>query len=468
MQARASGGRRPFPRTMIEATRTQRLNDCEPGRRGDFVLYWMQQSQREAHNAALEFAVGEANRRDQPVLVLFVLMDTYPEANERHFAFMLQGIREVAESLEKRGIPFVARRGDPVEIVLELSRRASALVCDRGYLRHQRDWRRAISEQASCPVVQIEGDVVVPADQVSRRVEHAARTIRPKILEHRDGYLSVLKRTTPKRPLKHHDFVSDFDPRDVRATLETLDIDRSVGPVERFTGGSSEARKRLARFARRGLVEYADARNDPSDPRCSELGPYLHFGQISPVEAALKVARTDTCSRADREAFLEQLVVRRELSINFVLNEPRYDRFKALPEWARKTLREHRGDERPARYSLRKLESANTHDVYWNAAMKEMLKTGYMHNYMRMYWGKKVIEWSETPERAHRVLLGLNNKYFIDGRDPNSYTSVAWLFGLHDRPWTERPVFGKVRYMNAAGLERKFDIASYVRWVEYL
>jgi deoxyribodipyrimidine photo-lyase len=151
-----------------------------------------------------------------------------------------------------------------------------------------------------------------------------------------------------------------------------------------------------------------------------------------------------------------------------VLHEPRYDRYAALPEWARRTLREHAGDHRLFRYPLRTLESASTHDVYWNAAMKEMVKTGYMHNYMRMYWGKKIIEWSATPELAYRRTLTLNNKYFIDGRDANSYTSVAWLFGLHDRPWTERAIFGKIRYMNAAGLERKFDIQAYVGWVEGL
>ena len=453
---------------MIESTRIQPLNDRSPRQRGSFVLYWMQQSQREAHNPALEFAVREANRLDQPAVVLFVLMETYPEANERHFAFMLQGIREVAESLLERGLPLVARRGEPVETVLELGRDASTIVCDRGYLRHQRAWRESISEQATCAVVQVEGDVVVPADQASRRAEFAARTIRPKILEHRDDYLTTLRRIKVKRPMKRHRFTIDFDPFDPRTTLESLDIDRSIREVTRFAGGTSEARKHLRRFVSRGLVDYSEARNDPSDPRCSGLSPYLHFGQISPVEAASKVARAHACSRADREAFLEQLVVRRELSINFVLNEPRYDRFSGLPEWARRTLRDHAGDERPYRYTLRKLESADTHDVYWNAAMKEMVRTGYMHNYMRMYWGKKIIEWSATPERAYRVILGLNNKYFIDGRDPNSYASVAWLFGLHDRPWTERAVFGKIRYMNAPGLERKFDIQSYVAWVETL
>jgi deoxyribodipyrimidine photo-lyase len=310
--------------------------------------------------------------------------------------------------------------------------------------------------------------VVVPVDTVSERAEYAARTIRPKILNQRDNYLRPLPRTRLARRTRNHDIASDFDPYEPTATLAALDVDRSVREVGRFTGGTSEARRRLTPPSNRGLVDYSQARNDPSDARCSCLSPYLHFGQISPVEAALKVARTENCSLADREAFLEQLIVRRELAINFVLRESSYDRYSALPDWARRTLGDHAEDARPVRYTRAKLEAADTHDAYWNAAMKEMVRTGYMHNYMRMYWGKKIIEWSASPQRAYRTILALNNKYFIDGRDPSSYTSVAWLFGLHDRPWTERAIFGKVRYMNAAGLERKFDIDRYVRWADSL
>jgi deoxyribodipyrimidine photo-lyase len=452
---------------MIEAERIQRLNQ-RPAAPGRYVLYWMQQSQREAHNPALEISVAEANRRYQSVVVLFVLMERYAQANERHFAFMLQGLREVAVALRRRGIAFAVRRGEATDVVLELARDASMLICDRGYLRNQRAWRTALARQAPCPVVQVEGDVVVPVDEVTDKAEYAARTIRPKILKKRDMYLRSLTRVRINHASMKIQPACDFDPLDPAKTLSMLDIDRSVGESTHFLGGTSEARKRLRTFRNRGLVDYSQAKNDPAEPRCSGLSPYLHFGQISPVEAALKVARTENCAVADREAFLEQLIVRRELAINYVLHQPRYDKYAALPEWTRRTLREHGDDARPFQYTLRALESAATHDPYWNAAMKEMVKTGYMHNYMRMYWGKKVIEWSATPERAYRHILTLNNKYFIDGRDPNSFTSVAWLFGLHDRPWTERAVFGKIRYMNAAGLERKFDIRRYVEWVDNL
>jgi deoxyribodipyrimidine photo-lyase len=453
---------------MIEPERIQKLNDHLPVTDGQYVLYWMQQSQRASHNPALEYAIREANRLNKAVIVLFVLMEQYPEANERHFTFMLQGLREVAISLSKRGVPFVLRRGIALDVVPEVARNASVLVCDRGYLRHQREWRARIARELECPVIQIEGDVVVPVDLVSDRAEFAARTIRPKILRLRDDLFRPLPRARLRKRLDTTSIAADLNPLDTEGTLATLDIDRSVREVGRFKGGTTEARKHLRRFLNKGLVEYSTARNDPADPRCSTLSPYLHFGQISPVEASMKIHDTQNCSLADREAFLEQLVVRRELSINFVLHQRRYDQFSAVPEWARRSLRDHEKDSRPYTYSPATLEAAETHDPYWNAAMLEMLKTGFMHNYMRMYWGKKIIEWSRSPQRAYRMILRLNNKYFIDGRDPNSYASVAWLFGLHDQPWTERKVFGKVRYMNAAGLERKFDIKRYVHWVQSL
>jgi deoxyribodipyrimidine photo-lyase len=453
---------------MIEPERIQMLNDRPLVTNGNYVLYWMQQSQRESHNPSLEYAIREANRLNRTVIVLFVLMEQYSEANERHFTFMLQGLREVSISLSRRGVPFVLRRGNALEIVPEIARNASIVVFDRGYLRHQREWRAQIAQEVDCAVIQVEGDVVVPVDLVSDRAEYAARTIRPKILRVRDDFLRPLPRGRLKKRSDTASIANDLDPLNTEGTLAMLDIDRSVGEVARFKGGTTEARKHLRRFLNKGLVEYSMSRNDPADSRCSALSPYLHFGQISPVEVSLRVRDTANCSLADREAFLEQLVVRRELSINFVLHQRRYDQFSAVPEWARRSLREHEKDPRPYTYSSATLEAAETHDSYWNAAMLEMLKTGFMHNYMRMYWGKKIIEWSPTPQRAYGMILRLNNKYFIDGRDPNSYAGVAWLFGLHDRPWTERYVFGKIRYMNAAGLERKFDIKRYVHWVQSL
>ena len=253
------------------------------------------------------------------------------------------------------------------------------------------------------------------------------------------------------------------DLSDIDGLLERLELDRSVGPVDPFfVGGYSEARRRLDDFLAGAINDYADRRSHPAEDVTTELSPYLHFGQISAIELALAVQSRRGTREPNKEDFIEELVIRRQLAQNFCEFTDNYDDYGCLPEWARKTLGEHRDDEREHRYSAEELDVAKTHDRYWNAAMTEMKVTGFMHNYMRMYWGKKIIEWSDSPEEAHRVTLELNNRYFLDGRDPNSYASVNWLYGLHDRAWTERPIFGKIRYMNANGLKRKFDIEAYV------
>lgn len=451
---------------MIESERIQGLNDFPVDKGGRYVLYWMQQSQREAHNPALEYAIQRANEFNKPVLCGFGLYAGYPDANLRHFAFMLEGLAETSAALADRGIKLVGRFGPPPRIIAELARDAALVVCDRGYLRHQRNWRKELARSCDKPVLQVEGDVVVPVEVVSDKQEWAARTIRGKINRHRDNFVRVLERTSPAKSSLPLHVTGNIDFRNVSAALAALEIDRSVARSERFKSGTKAARKSLTRFLRHDLDGYADARNDPARPQASRLSPYLHFGQISPVEVAAKVARAGSGSADDKEAFLEELIVRRELAMNFVSYCDDYDRYACLPDWASKTLQEHRNDARPSRYTRRQLENAATHDEYWNAAMQEMLKTGYMHNYMRMYWGKKIIEWSNTPEYAYSTTLYLNNKYFLDGRDPNSYAGVAWLFGVHDRAWGERDVFGKVRYMSAAGLESKFDIDAYVKWAQ--
>ncbi len=452
---------------MIEPTRIQRLND-RAERGGDFVLYWMQQSQRASFNPALEYAVREANGRDLPVAVVFGVMDDYPEANARHYAFMLQGLQDVGRRLANRRIAFAVRHGAPEKIALDLARDAALLVCDRGYLRHQRKWRENVAGSAPCPVVQIEGDVVVPVDVASDKSEFAARTLRPKILRHRDDYLRSLDDSEVTRDGLGLMLGSDVDLSDISRLLARLDIDHTVGPVKRFTGGTGEARRRLAEFLRNRLPGYGDGRNEPGDWQCSFMSAYLHFGQISPVELARRVQETQGGSRNDRGTYLEELIVRRELAINFVHFAPSYDSYDALPEWARRTLSDHARDRRARIYGREDLEAAETHDPNWNAAMREMVHTGFMHNYMRMYWAKKILEWSATPEQAFATALALNNKYFLDGRDPNSYANVAWCFGLHDRAWTERPVFGKIRYMNDKGLLRKFDMDRYIEAVDRL
>jgi deoxyribodipyrimidine photo-lyase len=452
---------------MIEKTRIQQLNerDAEPG---DYVLYWMQQSQRASFNPALEYAIGEANVRGLPVVVGFGLMDDYPEANRRHYAFMLQGLQEVERALGKRRIAFPILRGRPSDVAISLAGRAALVVCDRGYLRHQKRWRETVAREVRCRLVQVEGDLVVPVEVASAQHESGARTLRPKLHRVWEEYLSWLDETAVERSAAGLDLRSAVDLSNVDAALDRLELDDSVTPVRRFRGGTSAAQDRLGSFLEGGFAGYAGGRSEPGAFQCSLLSPYLHFGQISPVEVALRVRGAGSGQDEDRRAYLEELIVRRELAANFVNYNDDYDRYSCLPGWARATLERHREDKRPALYGCEQLEAARTRDRYWNAAMREMIYTGFMHNTMRMYWAKKILEWSKTPEEALATALHLNNKYFLDGRDPNSYANVGWTFGLHDRPWPERPVFGTVRYMNARGLERKFDMQAYLDAVDGL
>jgi len=452
---------------MIQPTRIQPLNP-RPVQRGRFVLYWMQASQRAQCNHALEHAIQRANALGLPLLVCFALTDRYPGTNLRHKTFLLQGLRDVDSQLASRGIPFVVRLGEPTAVVPDLAKDAALVVCDRGYLRLQQQWRRELSAQLPCALEQVESDCVVPVETVSDKEEFAARTIRPRITRLLAEYLVPLRETAlqcASMPLKAR-FADALDVSDPAALLSRLKLDAGVPASPIFVGGSREASRWLTRFVREKLAHYHDLRGDPSEDYASHMSPYLHFGHISPLEIALAVgdaARASACPAEASASYIEELIVRRELSCNFVTYNPRYDTYDCLPAWAKLTLAQHASDPREYLYTHEQLDRAQTHDPYWNAAQREMVVTGKMHNYMRMYWGKKILEWSPSPQQAFDTALQLNNRYQLDGRDPNSYTGVAWCFGKHDRPWTQREVFGTIRYMNAAGLERKFDIAAYCR-----
>jgi len=451
---------------MIHSERIRALS-AKPIRRGRYVLYWMQASQREECNHALEFAVREANRLKLPMLAVFGLTGEYPEANERHYAFMLEGLRETQKAMLQRGVELVIHRAEPDDAAVELAADAALVVTDRGYTSIQRRWRRSVGRMAPGRVVQVESDVVVPVEVASDKAEYAARTLRPKIHKHLSKFLVPLEQTRLKRGSLGMG-PSSLDIEDTAAVLGNLWLDRTVRRVRAFLGGTARAKALLRQFLDTKLKYYADRRNEPSRGIQSHQSPYLHFGQISPLYVALEAMTAAGDAREPIEAYLEELIVRRELAINFVQHCSRhrpYRSYRCLPSWAAATLRAHQKDRRPFVYALAQLECAQTHDSYWNAAMREMLVTGKMHNYMRMYWGKKILEWTRSPQTAFRWALHLNNKYFLDGRDPNSWASVAWCFGLHDRPWGERPIFGTVRYMNASGLERKFDMDEYLRKV---
>jgi deoxyribodipyrimidine photo-lyase len=454
--------------------RVQPLNDDGVRDGGRYVLYWMQQSQRAEHNGALHRAIQHANDLGMPVRVVFGLMDDYPEANLRHYTFMVEGLQETQQALAERGIAMIVEHGHPADVALEHAADAALVVTDRGYLRHQRAWRTRVAEEAACRVEQVETDVCVPVEVVTDKAEYAARTIRPKIHEHLERFLVL-----PETPAVDHPSANGrpsanghpggLDLSDVGAVTDQLDLDRSVEPVSGlFRGGTSEARAILDDFLASSIDGYDGNRNQIQTNAVSHMSKYLHFGQVSPVWLTMTIQDADA-PEEDVESYVEELVVRRELAVNHVYFRPdTYDDYACLPDWAKETLAEHADDEREYTYSLDELEQSRTHDPYWNAAMKEMRETGYMHNYMRMYWGKKILEWTSDPTTAFSRTLALNNKYFLDGRDPNSFANVAWVFGLHDRGWKERAVYGKVRYMSRGGLERKADPDAYVDKVDRL
>jgi deoxyribodipyrimidine photo-lyase len=445
----------------IKARNSKKMNP-----HGDCVIYWMQRSQRAVDNPALNVAISAANALKKPLYVLFNLVSDYPHANARHYAFMLHGLSETAMSLGQRGAGFLLRldeQGDPARVCSELN--AALLVGDENYLRRPRRWRATVADHAPVGFYTVEAHTVIPSRLLAKE-EYAARTIRPKIHRLLDRFLVAEPEPEIKvRPAAKNQPASL--PLEVDKLLSALPLDSKAQPLAKFPAGTAAGMSRLATFIARRLNGYPEKRKHPEIAQStSRLSPYLHFGQLGPRAIALAVLSSGAKPQA-RDAFLEELIVRRELAINFIKHNAHYDDFAGLPAWGQKTLAAHQKDPRPYLYSKKKLENAETHDPLWNAAQKEMVWTGFMHGYMRMYWVKKILQWSRTPRRALRLAQELNDRYELDGRDPNGYANIAWgIGGKHDRPWPQHDVFGKVRSMTYKSTSRKFDTKAYIKRVD--
>jgi deoxyribodipyrimidine photo-lyase len=426
----------------------------------------MQRAQRGLDNPALEIAIRVANELKKPLAVFFGLHPKYPNANLRHYSFLIDGLAETRRRVEARGAAFIFRPYPDHDLIRFCEEAdASLVIGDENPMREPEAWRKRAAEKLRVPLWTVDADVIVPTKFFPKE-EYSARTLRPKLHRVLPSFLAPPKNTKAKFNWDPKD-LPPGQPIDERRLLAELPFDRSLQPVADFKGGTAAGVALLKRFLNGRLAQYDEARNWPDMPGTSELSAYLHFGHLGPLTVAMAVRDADA-PQAAKDAYLEELIVRRELAINFVARNPQYDRLAGCHEWARKTLATHARDEREFLYTEAQFENAETHDPLWNAAQLEMVSTGRMHGYLRMYWAKKILEWAKTPEQAFEIAVRLNDRYELDGRDPNGYTGVAWAIGgKHDRPWgPERPVFGLIRYMNYNGCARKFDVKAYIRRVE--
>ena len=421
---------------------------------------------RDRDNAALDIAVAAANELGKPLVVFFAPVPFYPHANLRHYKFLAEGIPDIAAALARRNVGFILRKFPDHSLIGFCDEVKAALVVgDENPMREPEAWRQSAAKKLGVPLWTVDADVIVPS-RLLEKAQYAAHIIRPRLQAQLKRFLVPSTNPRAAFPWKAPRSLLSIDPQIDwhRADLtEGWSIDRSVSMVSGWRGGTEEARRLLHEFVQHKLRGYGTLRNKPEVDHTSRLSPYLHFGHIGPVTIALAVEKADA-PIADKEAFLNQIITWRELALNLVRFNPDYDNFLCGEPWAHRSLAQHAKDPRPVLYTERQLENAETHDPLWNAAQMQMVTTGWMHNYVRMYWAKKILEWSPAPAEAYRVAVYLNDKYELDGRDPNGYAGIAWsIVGKFDRPWFERPIFGQIRYMSGASTGKKFDSRKYIQ-----
>ncbi len=438
--------------------RVRLLNSAHAGQGP--VLYWMGRDQRVQHNWALLFAADIAKKKGVPLYVLFCIVPDYSVASATQYQFMISGLKEVAHSLRNKGIPFILKYGDAIAEVYRTIKEieVSTLIMDFDPLRPRTLWKDSLLKKINIPLYEVDAHNIVTCWKASPKAEFGAYTLRPKIQQLLPAFMEPL----PELPVFSGISIPDTDWSSIPSQLFSTAISQQQDLPK---AGEIAAVSALNDFIENRLPDYQEHRNDPCIEGQSGLSAYLHYGQLSAQYLAQCIQKTDV-NPDSKSVFLEELIIRRELSDNFCYYNSNYDNINGLPTWARKSLETHRKDERSFVYTLAEWESCKTHDELWNAAQYQLLQTGKMHGYMRMYWAKKILEWSKSPEHAIKYAIYLNDHYSLDGRDPNGYAGILWsIGGLHDRAWGERAVFGKIRYMNAEGCKRKFDVKKYIaRW----
>jgi deoxyribodipyrimidine photo-lyase len=426
------------------------------------IVYWMSRDQRIDTNWAFTYAQELANEHKLPLRIVFALSPVFLDATYRQFYFMIEGLKQVEKRAIELGIPFTLLLGDVPSSLLTFlnSKPIGAVITDFDPLAIKRIWKSKIMAETTMPFIEVDAHNIVPCRIVSQKIEFGAYTIRPKIKRMLDEYFEI-----PPEPSRHQ-FNTEIVGKTTNwdAVFASLQVSMKVLQSEVYLPGREEGLKTLDAFILQKIEGYGTLRNDPTKGMISNVSPYLHFGQLSAIECAVKAKQFETDFPESVGSFLEELIVRRELSDNFCFYNQNYATFEGFPDWAKKSLNEHRNDKREFLYTVEEFEECRTHDALWNAAQKEMVVTGKMHGYMRMYWAKKILEWTQTPEEAHSIALYLNDRYQLDGRDPNGYVGVAWsIGGVHDRAWFERPIYGKIRYMNYNGCASKFDVKKYIQ-----
>lgn len=444
-----------------EIMNQQRVRILKEGkRRAGLIVYWMSRDQRVKDNWALLFAQDLALKQRAPLAVVFCLVPKFLGATIRQYGFMLKGLQEVEKNLAESNIPFCLLTGLPKEEIPKFVAiyEVGGLITDFDPLRIKKEWKKGVADEIDIPFYEVDAHNIVPCWIASPKKEYGAYTFRPKIHRALPEFLEEFP-TLQEHPIS---WKEKSRKTDWNRVIKTLEVDHNVLEADWIKPGEKGAQQLVRYFLENKLSVYDKWRNDPTKNGQSNLSPYLHFGQISAQRVALEVLRSGA-NKESKEAFLEEFIVRRELSDNFCFYNSNYDKFDGFPDWAKKTLNDHRNDPREYIYSLEEFENAKTHDELWNAAQTEMVQRGKMHGYMRMYWAKKILEWTESPEKALEIAIYLNDRYELDGRDPNGYVGIAWsIGGVHDRAWKERAVFGKIRYMSYNGCKSKFNVKAYI------